>query len=211
MYKSKKLNGTSSEPEALLTAGTGISILSNEIHIDDTLVATDTQLAAATTGLVTQAALSTAIDTFVSQDELTAATGSFVTDGQLTTATSGHALIAGENTFTKQNAFSDRTYFTSMYVQAANDIHGAAAGIAVFRELELLRSHYTTPTWVTATLDSANFEESDYEATPQYTRFLYGSEYMVKVRGQVKEKGDYLNATSTRVLFVLPEGYRPAR
>lgn len=210
MYPSKKLNGTSSKAPTL-TAGEGISILSNEIHIDDTVVATDTQLTAATGSLVTASTLNTAISTFVSDDELTAATGSFVTQGDIDTATSGLASHTTDNTFTKLNTFTDRTYFNSIYVQSADDIHGGAAGIAVFRELELLRSHFTSPTWVAVTLGAPYTVHTTAGRPPtvQISSIQYGTAKLIHMRGLIKRTlGTFF--VGNEVITTLDEMYRPA-
>ena len=169
-------------------------------------------------GLVTQNELSAATNTLVTEAQLATATNTLVTQDELSESTSGHALLAERNVFTDDTIFQGISYFTgqsSFYepislVNAA-DISGVS-GIRVFRELELLRSHFTAPTWVTVTLDPANFRDDGYwPEGPQYTRIKYGSSYMVQLRGEVKEKDDYLNATDGRVLFDLPVGYRPLK
>ena len=255
MFTSKRLNGTSNVSPALV-AGEGISIVSNQIHVDDSYVATDTQLTEATSILVTRAQLtestsefvtqadittaitplatrahvSEAISTFVTQADITTAVtplatkvhvseaiSTFVTQADINTATSAAttnlASVVAENEFTEKCSFVVNTIFKNLlivYPDADVTKPGVDGGIYVFRELELLRSMWTTPTWVNVELVPAHFTAGTYYATPQYTKFQYGAASMVKLRGEMQERDDYLNSSDTRRLFTLPLGYRPA-
>ena len=212
MFKSKKLNGSSSGAQTL-TAGEGISIRANEIHIDDTVVATDTQLTSTTSGLINQSQLTSATSSLVTQDTLTTATSVLATTTQLNTATAALASLAGTNTFLGQCLFELMAVFKSLlivYPEADVTQPGDGGGIYLFREMKSLRSFYTTPTWVNVELVHAHFTAGTYYATPQYTKFQYGAASMVKLRGEMQERDDYLNSSETRRLFTLPLGYRPA-
>jgi hypothetical protein len=199
MNIAKKLNGIKSALE--LTAGEGISILSNAIHIDDAVVTTDTQLSTLAGTLVTQSALATAIDTLVTEDFATSTLASKLDSN----------VFEGVNIF-EQNALFRRRILLTSDGDVSREVPGAGGAIYAFRELEALRSHFTAPTWVTVTLDPANFRDDGYwPEGPQYTRIQYGDSYKVQLRGELREKDDYLNATDTRVLFTLPVGYRPPR
>jgi hypothetical protein len=170
----------------------------------------------ATTG--TEYAKQSEIAGLVTQNELSAATTTLVTQDELSESTSGHALLAERNVFIDDAIFQGISYFLKsirLYDGAIlsmnTDIIGDG-GISVIRELELLRSHFTAPTWVTVTLDPANFRDDGYwPEGPQYTKIQYGNSYKVQLRGEVRERDDYLNATDTRTLFNLPDGYRPPK
>tara|TARA_R110000851_G_scaffold333251_2_gene511747 strand:+ start:728 stop:2821 length:2094 start_codon:yes stop_codon:yes gene_type:complete len=95
-------------------------------------------------------------------------------------------------------------------ISSTKDILGPNS-ISVFRELQLLRDHFTTPEWTNMVLDSDNFIPGDYWEAPQYTRIRYGDSYEVTLRGEVKETNDYFNNTDNVVIFNLPAGYRPQR
>jgi hypothetical protein len=227
MNIAKKLNGIKSALE--VQAGAGLTLLGNSFQIDDAVVTTDTQLATLAGTLVTQSALATAIDPFItspqlknatdtlaSKDALAAAIDTLVTEDEL--AAKGYGALDEVNVWRKPNHFDDIYVYEQLFINEDAEISNSTFDnlnpptIKVFRDLELLRSHFTAPTWVTVTLDPANFRDDGYWPEGcQYTRIQYGDSYKVQLRGELREKDDYLNATDTRVLFTLPVGYRPPR
>jgi hypothetical protein len=233
MNIAKKLNGLKSAALEVI-AGEGLTLTGNTFRINDEIVTTDTQLATLAGTLVTQSALATAIDPFItspqlrdvtdylmdtlaSKDALATATSGLVTEDEL--AAKGYGALDKINVWKQTNHFTDTAvFYENVSLHMSADIQGGANStwdnptIKVFRELELLRSHFTAPTWVTVTLDPAHFRADGYwPEGPQYTKFQYGDSYKVQLRGELREKDDYLNATDTRVLFNLPVGYRPLK
>jgi hypothetical protein len=232
MNIAKKLSGLKSALE--FKAGEGLTLLGDSFQIDHSIVTTDTQLSTLADTLVTQDALATAIDPFItspqlrdvtdflmdtlaSKDALATAIDTLVSEDQLTDATNTLASKSVSNVFEGANRFDRHTLFNQMCeldskTDMIREVPDTGVPIFVFRELESLRSHWTAPTWVTVTLDPEHFAADGFYADgPQYTTFRYGSSSMVKMRGEVKEKGDYFNATENRVLFVLPAGHRPLK
>jgi hypothetical protein len=239
MFSSKRLNGTSSITPALV-AGAGISIVSNQIHVDDSYVATDTQLSEATSTLVTQGQLTEtlgtfvtqanfdtaatslatkvyvgeAVSTFVTQNEvdttIAEATTALVTEEELISATSASAKLVANNQYTGTNVFRGRTIFMDRVSL------GSTADITdnendVFRELRLLRSHYTAPVWINIALNPTNFIQNDYYPDgPQYCVIQYGTASHVSIRGVISENNNYFTDTDSRLIFVMPLGVRPA-
>ena len=80
-------------------------------------------------------------------------------------------------------------------------------GISVIRELELLRSHFTAPTWVDIPLNTEHFMES----TAQYCAIRHGDAFRVYIRGHLLEKSgsNYFNDTDDSHLFTIPTGHCP--
>jgi hypothetical protein len=79
--------------------------------------------------------------------------------------------------------------------------------IKVVRELELLRSHFTAPTWVDIPLNTEHFMES----TAQYCAIRHGDAFRVYIRGHLLEKSDsnYFNDTDDSYLFTIPTVHWP--
>jgi hypothetical protein len=80
-------------------------------------------------------------------------------------------------------------------------------GISVIRELELLRSHFTAPTWVDIPLNTEHFMES----TAQYCAIRHGDAFRVYIRGHLLEKSgsNYFNDTDDSHLFTIPADHCP--
>jgi len=79
--------------------------------------------------------------------------------------------------------------------------------IRLVRELELLRSHFTAPTWVDIPVNPDHFMES----TAQYCAIRHGDAFRVYIRGHLLEKSgsNYFNDTDDSYLFTIPTDHWP--
>jgi hypothetical protein len=221
MYTSKKLNGNSDDAQENLDFVTqnDIAPLVTQLQLEtatSTLV-TSVQLQTATSTLVTSVQLQTATSELVTPLQLQTATSELVTPLQLQNTVNTLASKTDVNYFEQVNFFERHTLFRQKIMMSSDydiqrEVPDAGGIIYVFRELESLRTHWTTPEWITAALDQTHYQPG-YYPNPQYVKFKYGGAWLVKMRGDVNERSgtDYLNSEDTRVLFVLPIGYRPTR
>jgi hypothetical protein len=202
MKSSKNLNGSTSSD-----GGDSVSQIDvdNSISTATSLFATkdeiDTTIATATSAFATQ----NEIDTTIAE-----ATTALVTEEELITATSASAKLVANNQYTGTNVFRGRTIFMER-VSLGSTFDITDNENDVFRELRLLRSHYTAPEWINIALNPTNFIQNDfYPNGPQYCVIQYGAASHVSIRGVISENANYFTDTDSRFIFNMPLGARPA-
>jgi hypothetical protein len=112
-----------------------------------------------------------------------------VTEERLTSATSGLVTTA---------------IFSSTIADVRSELDGTMP-TPVWNDAPILKTQSWHP-----------FTSGIFYDAPQYARFQYGDAFLVKLRGEITENTNIeneftLNGIDTRVLFVLPVGFRPAK
>jgi hypothetical protein len=219
MKSTKNLNGNTSsgggDSVNQTDVNTSISSATSAFATKDEI---RTSISTATSAFSTKDEIDTTIATrtsaFATKNEIDTTiaerTTALVTAEQLTSTTTASAQLVANNQYTGINVFCGRTIFMDK-VSLGSTAEITDNENEVFRELRLLRSHYTAPEWRNIALDPTNFTPSDYYPNgPQYCVIQYGTASHVSIRGVIGENNNYFTDTDNRFILNMPLGARPA-